>query len=223
MLYRVGPPFMAASTRSPLAETEIHVWRLQISAASPRAVSAHAHAVLHELLNYYTGSTQAIAIGHGAHGKPYALDAASPHFSISHSGGLILIAFAWAQEIGVDIERMTRERPVLSLAERFFSAAEAAALARLPATERLRAFSALWTCKEAVLKAIGRGLAFGLDRLEFTLDACGQPQCLSHIADEAGQSAEWQIQRLQPAPGHVAALAWRGAPRRIHCFNWPDA
>ncbi len=222
MLYPVGPPFSAAPTRSPLTATNIHVWRLQTSETSPRAVSAHGHAALHELLNYYTGSTQAIAIGHGAHGKPHALHPGSPHFSISHTGGLILLAFASAQELGVDIERTTRERPVITLAERFFTAAEAAALVRLPTAERLHAFSALWTCKEAVLKAVGRGLAFGLDRLEFTLDSSGQPRCLSHIADEAGQVAEWRIQRLQPAPGHVAALAWRGAPRAVHCFDWPD-
>lgn len=222
MLYPVGPPFIAVPIRSPLTETNIHVWRLQTSETSPRTISAHAHVVLHELLHYYTGSIQAIAIGHGPHGKPHALHPGSPHFSISHTGGSILLAFALAQELGVDIERMTRERPVITLAERFFTSAEAAALTALPAAECLRAFAAVWTCKEAVLKAIGRGLAFGLDRLEFTLDSSGEPRCLRHIAEEAGQVAEWQIQRLQPAPGHVAALAWRGAPRTVHCFDWPD-
>src|SRR3546814_3037285 len=72
---------------------------------------------------------------------------------------------------------LLRPRPrALALAERFFVRSETGALLALPAEAREAAFVRLWCAKEAVLKAHGRGLAFGLDRLEFAL--CGDDWAL---------------------------------------------
>ncbi|MEP6881786.1 MAG: 4'-phosphopantetheinyl transferase superfamily protein, partial [Dokdonella sp.] len=130
------------------------------------------------------------------------------------------LAFCRDQELGVDVERgsMRRSRSAHELATRFFASDEALALAGLPDTQRERAFLHLWTCKEAVLKAIGHGLSFGLDRLRFALDDNGEPHALVSIADEAGSASEWQIHRFDPGSGHVGSLAWRGTPRTIRTF-----
>src|SRR3546814_11324671 len=62
---------------------------------------------------------------------------------------------------GADLE-LLRPRPrALALAERFFVRSETGALLALPAEAREAAFVRLWCAKEAVLKAHGRGLAFG--------------------------------------------------------------
>src|SRR3546814_6405959 len=58
---------------------------------------------------------------------------------------------------GIDLERQRPRARALEIAERYFSADEAAALAALPAADRSVAFLELWTAKEAVLKALGRG------------------------------------------------------------------
>jgi 4'-phosphopantetheinyl transferase len=204
----------------PLADDEIHLWlSLAPQAVKPRALSALAHAELGRLLQAYAGVDRPPAIARGEHGKPYALDMGFPQFNLSHSGQCIVFAFARDQEIGVDVEALRRRHSPIALAERFFAAEEVRALAALDPSEQGAAFVRLWTCKEAVLKALGRGIAFGLDRLCFSLDASQMPGSLQYIADEAGLPADWQLCRFDPAPGHIGALAWRGQPRRVRTFR----
>jgi 4'-phosphopantetheinyl transferase len=70
-----------------------------------------------------------------------------------------------------------------------------------------------------VLKALGEGISFGLERVAFALDAGGSPTHVSAIVSEAGSPHEWQLARIDPAPGYLGALAWRGARRRIRTFS----
>lgn len=124
----------------------------------------------------------------------------------SHSGGWLAIAFGEGLRVGIDIER-PRSRPrALELAQRYFTAAEAEALAALPDSARGPAFLRLWCAKEAVLKAHGRGLAFGLDRLRFDRLA-GVPRLVE--ADPAlGPPDGWYLEPLL-ADGLVGMVAWR--------------
>jgi len=72
---------------------------------------------------------------------------------------------------------------------------------------RDEAFLRLWCAKEAVLKAHGRGLAFGLDKLAF---AQGDGALVLVACDRAlGAPADWQLREFIPQPGYRAALAWR--------------
>jgi 4'-phosphopantetheinyl transferase len=73
----------------------------------------------------------------------------------------------------------------------------------------------LWTHKEAVLKALGDGLGFGLERIEFELSAQGRVERLAHVAAEAGSPADWRLWPLEPAAGITGCLAWRGAARAV--------
>ena len=105
-----------------------------------------------------------------------------------------------------------------ALARRFFASEEAAALARVPADLQQSSFMQLWTQKEAVLKALGQGLGFGLHKLAFAVGDAGEIGDLQRIDEAAGRAAEWHLRRLSPGPGLVAALAWRGADRALRLF-----
>ena len=75
---------------------------------------------------------------------------------------------------------------------------------------RERAFLRLWCAKEAVLKAHGHGLAFGLHRLEF---ATTGGRLHLHACDRAlGRPEHWSLEEIEPAPGYLGALAWRRQP-----------
>ncbi|GAB2506103.1 4'-phosphopantetheinyl transferase family protein [Lysobacter humi (ex Lee et al. 2017)] len=141
-----------------------------------------------------------------AHGRP-RLGLAGRDCNWSHSGGHLLVALGRGVDVGVDVE-VARPRPkALELAQRYFHPAEAAELAGLAEADRSAAFLRLWCAKEALLKAHGRGLAFGLDRLRFAGFAETTPVLVE--ADPAlGPVGGWRLEGLD-VPGAVAVIAWR--------------
>ncbi len=94
-----------------------------------------------------------------------------------------------------------------------------AALEALPPDERVEAFFACWTRKEAYIKARGSGIALGLDRFEVAL-APGRPAALLATRDEPAAAARWQLFALAPGEGYAGALATDG-PARLACWQWP--
>ena len=157
-----------------------------------------------------------------AYGKPRLAAPNAPGFNLSHSGEVVLLAIARGADPGIDVEALRPRPRALQLAQRYFTAAEAAALARRSEADRQQAFYQLWTAKEAVLKALGRGLAFGLDRVGFALAADGTTVEPLDFQDAAAPASDWQLHALAPAPGHLGALAWRGAPRTVRLFALAD-
>jgi 4'-phosphopantetheinyl transferase len=104
--------------------------------------------------------------------------------------------------VGIDIERAGRAR--LAVAERYFSAAEAAQLRELPPEAQPRRFVQLWTLKEAYLKATGTGLAGGLGRMSFVFDH--DEDFHFERADDA-DAARWQFRQYEIGAAHVLGLA----------------
>lgn len=145
-------------------------------------------------------------------------------FNLSHSGRIGLIGLAPAGRIGVDVEAIRPMADCLSLARSHFSKAEIAALASLPAGALEGAFYACWTRKEAFVKAIGLGLSFPLDR--FTVAVPPEPAALLAVHHETEGAAGWSLRHLDPAPGHVGAVAiesWGTCALRGLAPGWPAA
>ncbi|MDR2012983.1 MAG: 4'-phosphopantetheinyl transferase superfamily protein [Rhodanobacter sp.] len=217
MPVRSAIAFQSCADVPALGDAEIHVWSACVEGASPRAIAKAAHALLERLLRGYTPDGTVPRIERGPHGKPFAPDWPDLEFNLSHAGPQVLLAFARRQALGVDIEAETR-RFSAGLARRFFAPRETAALERLPEPLRHTAFLHLWTHKEALLKALGVGLHFGLDRIEFALDENGSVSSLHNCAPAAGHVDTWRFQRLAPGPGLIAALAWQGAARPVRAL-----
>lgn len=122
---------------------------------------------LRRLLSAYTGlDASRIGFRVGPQGKPSLQE---PHgsdlrFNVSHSGEIALLAFSLFQEIGVDVELKRKELDFLSLAELSFSRDERAAIVSCSPGDRADLFYEFWTCKEACIKADGRGLSVPLDQ-----------------------------------------------------------
>lgn len=129
----------------------------------------------------------------------------------SHSGEHLLLALGQGVTLGVDLERLRPRPRALELAQRYFAPAETARLLALAPEQQERAFLRLWCAKEAVLKAHGRGLAFGLHRLEFGPgdDRPDAPLQLLASDPELGAASGWRLHEWIPHPGYLAALAWR--------------
>jgi 4'-phosphopantetheinyl transferase len=142
----------------------------------------------------------------GANGKP-ELAGAAPRweFNLSHSGNYVLLTLAWGLAIGIDVEQH-RELELMELSRHVFSPDERAALAALAPEDRADAFFAVWTRKEAVLKAMGVGLGFPLDQFSVSSSPAEQPRLL--VWSGAGDNSEhWRLWQLEVAAGYSATLA----------------
>ena len=96
--------------------------------------------------------------------------------------------------------------PALRIARRYFADDEVAALTALADAARDDAFLRLWCAKEAVLKAHGHGLSFGLHRLAF--DPADASPRLLRCDPALGAAADWRLHALD-ADAHVAVVARR--------------
>ncbi|HEX3496814.1 MAG TPA: 4'-phosphopantetheinyl transferase superfamily protein, partial [Methylocella sp.] len=124
-----------------------------------RVLFALTRGALRRLLSETTGfPAEELAFAEGPYGKPRLAGTDGPHFNVSHSGCWALIGISGSRNIGVDIEFMRAAGGELDLARSFFSVAEFRSLEGLANGMLLSSFYKIWTCKEAVLKAIGAGI-----------------------------------------------------------------
>ncbi|MCC8557782.1 4'-phosphopantetheinyl transferase family protein [Xanthomonas vesicatoria] len=129
----------------------------------------------------------------------------------SHSGDYLLVGLGRGVRLGVDLERIRARPRLLDIAQRFFHPDELALLAALGADAQQALFFRLWCAKEALLKAYGHGLSFGLHRLAYTLAPDGALQ-LQWCDPELGDAAQWQLHEWWAAPDCRAALAFYPQP-----------
>ncbi len=166
--------------------------------------------MLRLLLGCYLGvSSGCVRFTYSPHGKPsmvVPLGEFAPSFSISHSDGMVVCAFARDRGVGVDVEKVRRDFNVEEIAERFFSVAERDALRGIPVHEKHEAFFRCWTRKEAYIKARGEGLSHPLHQFDVSLtpkDAAAllatRPDCI--------EAARWLLRDLPVTSGYLAALA----------------
>lgn len=216
---RVDPDFA-------LGGAQLHVWAIQPSLAWPqyddlyrlltpeecqRAARFHferdrltyvtARSLLRRLLGRYLHvEPAAIQFGYTEYDKPFiSVPETSLQFNVSHSGDVVLLAFADDVQVGVDVESIRPIADAPHIVTRFFSPTEIASWHSLPDTQQTTAFYTCWTRKEAYIKARGEGLSHPLDQFDVTLRP-DEPAAL-----RTGRSAEtWSIAPL-PMPDRYAA------------------
>ena len=127
-------------------------------------------------------------------------------FNLSHSAELGVCVFGAVAALGVDVEAMRDEPGARAAVWRCLDPQERAAVCALAPERQLAALYGFWTCKEAVMKATGRG--FGLDPLQIGVVAPDAPRPrLSRLEDAP---ALWRLRRLTPPrPGFAAVVAVR--------------
>lgn len=102
--------------------------------------------------------------------RPSRKDRPDWRFSVSHTGAHVVLAFSLGTDVGIDIEPTNREINHMTIATRYFTQTEVAALQAKAAKDRPRAFFAGWTRKEAIVKARGSTMAESLRTLSVGLD-----------------------------------------------------
>jgi 4'-phosphopantetheinyl transferase len=156
-----------------------------------------------------------------AHGKPELTVGGNLAFNLSHTDGAAVLAIARDRAVGIDIERVRPDIEAMDLANRFFSVAEVQWLHSQPVSEQLTAFFAVWTAKEALLKAHGTGFSTSL--ADFTvIPKLGDANVDVEIhSDQLPRN--WSVSQLSFGPEYRAALAVQGKaiPIRRASWAWP--
>ena len=116
------------------------------------------------LRDTYNAELSEMNIQRGEHGKPYFPNFPEICFNISHSGDYAAAAVS-DSEIGVDVQVFRNVKE--NLIKKVCRGAELDYIDN--AADRSRAFIHLWALKESYIKAIGMGLAFSLNEIEFDL------------------------------------------------------
>lgn len=150
-----------------------------------------AHAAMRRILAAEAGcQPSGLVFVAGEYGKP-ALADGGLHFNLSHAGDHAVLATSFDTEVGIDIE--SRAIDIVRIAGLVLTDREMKAFSALPADGQEAAFLRAWTRKEALLKAVGRGLSLDPRGVEVGLGN------MPETPDLAGQS--WMLRDFTLAPG----------------------
>ncbi|MDR2872172.1 MAG: 4'-phosphopantetheinyl transferase superfamily protein [Xanthomonadaceae bacterium] len=164
---------------------------------------------VHTRLAIALGCTpQTLPLTRDVHGRPrLGVPYMDYDLNWSHSGDLLLLALGKRVRLGIDVEKLRDQPRALDLARRFFHPSEADQLQR--SGNITRDFFRFWCAKEAILKAHGRGIAFGLNRVIFTLETPEETPHLLECDTALGQPDDWNLHLWRPCADYFAMLAWR--------------
>jgi 4'-phosphopantetheinyl transferase len=212
----------ATANAEPLLADEIHVWRTDLDRASAEVKFPYlsddewskaqrfqqelhrnrfiaGRALLRVTLSRYLCCKPAeIVFLYNEWGRPSI--AGGLEFNLAHSENEFLLGIS-RQPIGVDIEKIRAIEEVHLVARTVFSPEELTAWSLLPEGEQLPAFYKIWTRKEALLKALGRGITEHCPCISvlFTEPIPKLPPGLSDI--------QWKVQDLEISTGLAGAVA----------------
>jgi 4'-phosphopantetheinyl transferase len=176
-----------------------------------------ARAFVRRVLGAYAGVPPAsLRFRYGPQGKPQLAGVGTGiGFNVSHSDEWVLCAVAPARHVGVDVERRRHDLTVAEI-DQVLTRDEREVLAKMDGSERALAMLRLWTRKEAVVKAMGAGLSFMLDRLEVGVEG-------EVVHASAHPVADWRLADVSPAPGYVGTVAAEDGAWRVLRWDGPPA
>lgn len=171
--------------------------------ASDRLTFVAAHVLKRLVLaqTFPDRSAKALRFVVDSFGKPCLTEGTAVQFNLSHTTGLAALAVSFGTPIGIDVEALGSPALCRDAMRSVLTFSESAALERTADWEC--EFLVLWTAKEAVIKAEGKGLSLPLAEIEICHDGA------------FGPSRRWALWRSRPTSHHVLTLAWIGSNEAV--------
>ncbi|MEM1076199.1 MAG: 4'-phosphopantetheinyl transferase superfamily protein [Pseudomonadota bacterium] len=166
------------------------------------------HALVRIALSQYRDvSPDAWCFAPGQNGRPEIAGpvgaASGLRFNLTHTKGLAACVVTHDMGCGVDAEFRKTMPDLQDLAATALHPRELRDFGELSKTKQLDHFLALWTAKEACLKACGRGFSMAPDTVALQIDSSGA----SARVLSAPENLNWHIRLYRPTPDHHLALA----------------
>ena len=158
---------------------------------------------------YLCVEPSALSFTKGPHGKPYCLNGEAPHFNLSHSGDWVALVFSEQRHVGIDIDFL-RSKYREGLARKICNDRQFEWYRQQG--DKRQAFLFLWSQKEALSKACGRGIAVGMSTIE----------CSGVIGEEEvlfGQRS-YRLHSRHIGPNGVLSCAIDGGGSSPEVFLW---
>jgi 4'-phosphopantetheinyl transferase len=169
--------------------------------------------LLRKILGAYTntapGDLEFTVDEYGCPSVTSPIEATDISFSTSHSGDLAIVAVAKQLTVGIDIEQISRKHTIHEInavTSRFFSSAEYSALAALKPEDFVKGFLSTWTRKEALTKALGRGLSIPLNSFEVSV-APGKAATILGWSSDCADMEGLKLDDLALLEDYVGSLA----------------
>jgi 4'-phosphopantetheinyl transferase len=162
------------------------------------------------LTRYLNVDPRQISFDYNAFGKPRLKDGArypDLRFSLAHSGGVALYAFAIGREIGVDLELIEPDFATMNLARSVFAPEEVTALSALRNEDFVGGFYRCWTRKEGYVKAKGLGLSLPLKAFVVSVAPPNKTPLLVVDRNEIGEQIRWMLVDVIMGEDFAASLA----------------
>lgn len=94
--------------------------------------------------------------------------------------------------------------------DRFFSNSEKEFIRKISADKRREAFFRIWTRKEAVLKALGKGVSFPMQKVNVPYIRNNFTIRINNIDDQCKKSS-WYVQDVLLDNNYIASIALEGS------------
>ena len=144
-------------------------------------------------------SNQQLAFQSGEYGKPFALLNGSSvpiEFNVSHSGRHGLIAWSPRERVGVDVEEWDTPRNIEDTLQTVFTSLERDELARSRGKRKRKLFFNLWVMKEALVKALGLGMAQDFSHFELPPSIYKDGDTSGIVSLPHQPQTRWQLHNL---------------------------
>jgi len=192
---------------------QLHLWTL-CSDEPPLAQSAAAQSLARFALSrHFRVAEHDWRFARDAQGRPYIawprLEPA-PHFSISHTRGMLACLVSLTASAAVDVEHIVHTGDLAYVAEAVLARREREALGRLAGRDWTERFFDYWTLKEAYAKARGEGLGLPFGDIGFELDGPGAARVRFGPGVDDDPAA-WRFWRSRLGPRHALAVAAKEA------------
>jgi len=170
-----------------------------------------------------------VAIVAGKHGRPRLAPELGSlvDFNVTHASTCVAGALARSgARVGIDVESTSAVRDLDILIQEVTGVRERTLLAHLQGVERVNAFLACWTRKEAIAKAVGTGVAYPLRNIDLPdepIDGAISFQCCD-VGMEMCRS--WMIRTASSLSGEfVLSIAVHGhqTPFRATTLSLPSS
>lgn len=156
------------------------------------------------LADVVNSSPKHLRILKAEYGKPYLIDYPELSFNLSHTGNKLIVVYAYHHNVGVDIETCKKRANLAGLVEKCFAEEEQNYWRQLPHSQQTQAFYRFWTRKEAFVKAVGRGIALGLNQCVINPNNRNR---FIRIPKDYGKAEQWLIQDVEVGANICGALA----------------